>query len=273
MQAEFRPPRRRTRVREEYEAPLPISRSPGEKIDLRADLINQHVLVCDPDHIEKIYNQGYFGKGVLSRARPDHSLSDQWEQHEGFFLPVVSQSRYEELLRWAGTALSAQGLDEETVSQMLLQLSQPVEMEDVRREVAGGREGEEGEGRQPERGVRPPTKRLRSGSEVSPEPKRSCSLDKQELEPDTNSDPSSDKDLDSSPDPEPVSEPGSDCDPDPKRLVPGPGFVLVVSDLCEVGGGFREVRRTPFSLSEYLQLNLEEVTRQHSVSKGHQDST
>lgn len=24
--------------------------------------------------------QGYFGKGVLSRARPQHSISDQWER-------------------------------------------------------------------------------------------------------------------------------------------------------------------------------------------------
>ena len=57
MQAEFRAPRRRTRVQEQYEAPLPASRSPREGTDLRAELINLHVLVCQPDHIQKIYNQ------------------------------------------------------------------------------------------------------------------------------------------------------------------------------------------------------------------------
>lgn len=89
--------------------------------------------------------------------------------------------RYEELLTWAGAALSAQGLDAEPVSQMLLKLSQPVEMEDVRKVGGGGtklkgEEGEEGEGTGPERGVRPPTERLRPGSEVEPEARRSRRL-------------------------------------------------------------------------------------------------
>lgn len=57
MQAEFRAPRRRVRVHEDYEAPLPVSRTPGERSEFRAWLINQHVLVCDPDHIRKIHNQ------------------------------------------------------------------------------------------------------------------------------------------------------------------------------------------------------------------------
>ena len=57
MQAEFRAPRRRARVQEEYEAPLPVSRDPEERNDYRAQLINQHVLVCHPDHIQKIHNQ------------------------------------------------------------------------------------------------------------------------------------------------------------------------------------------------------------------------
>ncbi|KAK2915580.1 tRNA-splicing endonuclease subunit Sen2 [Channa argus] len=252
MQAEFRPPRRRNRVREEYEAPLPVCRSPGERSHLRAELINQHVLVCDPDHIQKIYSQGYFGKGILSRARPDHSLSDQWEQHEGLLLPVISLSRYEELLRCARSFLSAQGLNEDTVSQTLIQLRQPVTMEDVRREVGSG---EEREGTGPEGGVCSPTKRPRSGSEVEQEEReRSCSLDTQDLDPDTGSD----QDFDSNPDPEPDSDPSSDSEPDPEPLVPGRGFVLVFSD-SEDGGGVREVRRTPFSLSEYLQLSLEEA--------------
>ncbi|KAK1901762.1 tRNA-splicing endonuclease subunit Sen2 [Dissostichus eleginoides] len=128
MQAEFRAPRRRPRVHEAFEAPLPVN---SERSEYRAELINQNLLVVNPEHIKKIHNQGFFGKGVLSRARPDYSISDQWEQHEGFLLPVVSTSRYDELLRWAGASLSAQGLDEAAVSQTLLSVSQPVEMEDV----------------------------------------------------------------------------------------------------------------------------------------------
>ncbi|XP_070703482.1 tRNA-splicing endonuclease subunit Sen2 [Pempheris klunzingeri] len=255
MQAEFRAPRRRTRVHEEYEAPLPLSRSSDERSDFRAELINQHVLVCHPEHIQKIHNQGYFGKGILSRARPDHSISDQWEQHEGLLLPVVSLSRYDELLRWAGGTLSAQGLDEEAVKQTLLTLSRPVDMEDVRTEVKRGENGqrrEEGEEPGPEGGACPTTKRLRPASEVEPEAKRSCRLDPQDLNPDHDPDLSSDQDSDPSSD----SDSDSDLDPGPgpDPLVPGPGFVLVVSD-----GEVREVRRTPISLTEYLQLSLEEA--------------
>ncbi|XP_038551347.1 tRNA-splicing endonuclease subunit Sen2 [Micropterus salmoides] len=251
MQAEFRAPQRRTRVREEYEAPLPVSRSPEERSDFRAELINQHVLVCHPDHIQKIHNQGYFGKGVLSRARPDYSISDQWEEHEGVLLPVVSQSRYDELLRWAGSMLSAQGLDDEAVNQTLLRLSQPVEMEDVRREGGGGENGKKGEGPGPEGGVCPP-------SQVN----RSCRLGPEDLNPDHDPDLSSDQDSDSNPDQD--SDPSSDpdCDPssdsEPGPLVPGPGFVLVVPD-SEVCVRVREVRRSPVSVLEYLQLSLEEA--------------
>lgn len=43
--------------------------------------------------------------------------------------------RYEKLLRWAESSLSAQGLDEEVVTQTLLRFSQPVTMETVRGEV------------------------------------------------------------------------------------------------------------------------------------------
>ncbi|XP_028284844.1 tRNA-splicing endonuclease subunit Sen2 [Parambassis ranga] len=228
MQAAFLAPRRRTRVHEEYEAPLPVGRSPQEKSQFRAELINQHVLVCQPEHIQKIHNQGYFGKGVLSRARPDHSIYDHWEEHEGLILPVVSQSRYEDLIRWAKAALSARGLDEDAVSQTLLRLSQPIEMEHVRREMGGSQEEEE----QMEEETCPHTKRPRSGS------KRTCRLDPRDPDPVSDSDPN--------PNPDP------DCDPG--RLDPGPAFFLVVSD-----SEGRRLRRTPLALSEYLQLSLEEA--------------
>ncbi|XP_054472195.1 tRNA-splicing endonuclease subunit Sen2 [Anoplopoma fimbria] len=254
MQAEFKAPRRRRRVYEELQAPLPVSSRPEDSTDYRAELLNQHVVVCHQDHIQKIYSQGYFGKGVLSRARPDYSISDQWEQHEGLSLPVISQSRYEELLRWAGSALSAQGLDEDAVNQTLLSISQPVEMEDVRSEMRGG--GEPG----PNGGACPHTKRPWPGSGVEPEAKKSCRLGPQNHDPDPSSD--QDPDLDPDPSSDQDSDLNSDSDSDPAPapdpLVPGPGFVLVVSD-SEVCGAVREVRRTPFSLTEYLQLSLEEA--------------
>ncbi|XP_072237492.1 tRNA-splicing endonuclease subunit Sen2 [Leuresthes tenuis] len=243
MQADFRPPRRRTRVQEAFEGPLPVTRIPEERNHYRAELINQHVLVRHPDHILKVHNQGYFGKGVLSRARPDHSISDKWEQHEGLFLPVVSPPRYKELLRWAEAALSAQGLDEEAANQTVLRLTQAVDLEDVRREMGGGVEAEHNR----MEGVE---------SEAEPEAKRSCRSDPQDQNPEHDPDPGSDQDSDSSPDS--GSDSASDSEPEPEPLVPGPGFVLVVSE-SEDGGGVREVRRSPLSLTEYLQLSLEEA--------------
>uniref|UniRef100_A0A3B3WFR3 tRNA-splicing endonuclease subunit Sen2 n=1 Tax=Poecilia mexicana TaxID=48701 RepID=A0A3B3WFR3_9TELE len=130
MAAEFRPPRRRTRVYEDYKAPLPLIRNRQDRKHYRGELVHQQVLVCHPDHIQSIHNQGYFGKGVLSRARPEHSISDQWE------------SEYEELLRWAEAELSSQRLDEEAANQTLLSLTETVEEE----EEENGAEEEPGGG-------------------------------------------------------------------------------------------------------------------------------
>ncbi|CAN9512229.1 unnamed protein product [Ophioblennius macclurei] len=134
MQADFRSPRRRTRVQEDYQAPLPgqgQTRTPRDQTLFRAELVNQHVLVWDPDHIHKLYHQGYFGKGILSRSRPDHSLFDQWEERGGVVLPVLTRHRYQQLLGWAESRLRSQGLDEAAVSVALLKLSRPMELEEV----------------------------------------------------------------------------------------------------------------------------------------------
>ncbi|XP_054640760.1 tRNA-splicing endonuclease subunit Sen2 [Dunckerocampus dactyliophorus] len=246
MQAEFRAPQRRCRVYEEYEAPFPVCRSPEERSYFRAELVSQHVLVCVPDHIHKIHKQGYFGKGVLSRARPDHSVSDQWEQHEDLLLPVLTQSRYDQLLGWAEFTLLAQGLAKEAVKQILLPLSQPVEMEDVRRET-GSREN--GEGPEADSQAPPCAKRLRPTSDVTLDAKTSCRSEDTRVSA-------------LSPDPlcEHSPDQGSDLDSDLdfEPLVPGPGFVLVLSD-ADGDAAARQVRRNPFCLTEYLQLSLEEA--------------
>ncbi|XP_014830733.1 PREDICTED: tRNA-splicing endonuclease subunit Sen2 [Poecilia mexicana] len=227
MQAEFRPPRRRTRVYEDYKAPLPLIRNRQDRKHYRGELVHQQVLVCHPDHIQSIHNQGYFGKGVLSRARPEHSISDQWEKHKGVLLPVISQSRYEELLRWAEAELSSQRLDEEAANQTLLSLTETVEEE----------EEENGAEEEPGGGACVLMKRL--GAESKPED-RNCRSDPQNL--DQDAEPNSDSD----------SEPGSGV------RVPGPGYVLVDLE-AQDGGGAREVRRSPLALTEYLQLSLEEA--------------
>lgn len=57
MQAELRPPHRRCRVFEQYEAPLPVGSSPRENYHFRAHLINQQVVLFHPEHIRRIHSQ------------------------------------------------------------------------------------------------------------------------------------------------------------------------------------------------------------------------
>lgn len=70
-------------------------------------------------------------------------------------------------------------MNEEAVNQTLLRLSQPVEMEEVRREMRGGENGQHGEEKKEEEpeaegGVCPSSKRLLVKPEDELEPKRSC---------------------------------------------------------------------------------------------------
>ncbi|XP_056129979.1 tRNA-splicing endonuclease subunit Sen2 [Lampris incognitus] len=268
-EAVFQAPRRRCRVHQAYRAPFPVPRKEEEQEEeagrpqerlYRAELVNQQVLVRDPEHILDIYGKGYFGKGILSRAKPEHCISDQWEEYGGWRLPVISHSKYNQLLSWAEGALLAQGLDEDIVSQTLLRLSQPIELEGHQKEVGGenghieeeeesqdGTSAEEGgqdDGRLIEEDeVCVSRKRLLSDSAKEPWPqtKRVCRFD-----------------------------PLASLQQEPKQeIYPGPIFcdpacplVLVV---CETGGGVeesrretREVRMTPFHLTEFLQLSLEE---------------
>ncbi|MCJ8744472.1 hypothetical protein PDJAM_G00119130 [Pangasius djambal] len=134
MEAIFHPPKRRPKVYESFEAPLPVpfsKDSPSEQqIDLyKAELIHQHVLVRESEHIQALYGKGYFGKGVLSKSRPQHSISDRWEYVGDKCLPVIPLAKYEQHVRWARSALLAQGLDEDAVSQVLKGLTHPIELD------------------------------------------------------------------------------------------------------------------------------------------------
>ncbi|KAK7881090.1 hypothetical protein WMY93_032300 [Mugilogobius chulae] len=220
-----------------------VSPEPGPEPDqLRADLINQQVLVQNPDHIRTFTAiflflfQGFFGKGVLSKSAPVHSVSDKWENVEGRMLPVVSSSRYEELLRWAGQTLSAQGLDEAAVSHRLQQFPQrePDQLRDL------DRDWNQAESTRA---------RTRARTKSGPGPEQSQSQG-----------PRLDSDLfvfqgragpKTRPDSRPDSRPGSG--PGPGFSVPGSGFVLVQSD------SESQIRRVPISVTEFLQLSHEEA--------------
>lgn len=164
---------------------------------------------------------------------------------------ILSPScRYKELLQWAGAALTAQGLDEQAVNQTLVDLQQPVEMEEVKREMGDrARPGEEPgsmealEEEEEEEDL-PAKKRFwySEGSDVSLLPQSALC------------------DLRLSQDCDPYWDQDSDQDTELGRepSVPGPGFVLVA---FQVEGCVAEVRRTPLAITEYLQLSLEEVCK------------
>ncbi|XP_077458036.1 tRNA-splicing endonuclease subunit Sen2 [Stigmatopora argus] len=249
MQAEFRAPRRRCRVREEYVAPLPVrstsspaqgnASDPSRRSHFRADIVNGHVLVTQHDHISDIYDQGYFGKGVLSRARPEYDVFDRWQDHQGFRVPVVTSARYEELLGWAESALLARGSSPEAVRQILAGLQRPVAEDDWRRENENGADAED-LGPEPRR------------NDVSPDP--GCDGDPEDPD---RSDPE-DSDLsDCASDGSEDDSEGSD-DESP-ALVPGPGFVLVASDAGQAETETGELRWNPLRTTECLQLCPEEA--------------
>lgn len=244
----FTAPQRRSRVYEDYEAPFPLpgsqeESSPHRDTVYQGELLNNTVLIRHPAHILDIYGKGYFGKGILSRARPDHSISNQWEVFCGRSLPVISQSKYEQQVSLARRALLAQGLDEEVVEETLLRLSRPVEMEDEQ-EVAGGGEGCEDvpSSAESEEGELDSTcavqrKRLWSRTETdshSVEAKakrpRKSGCTEETLSP-RNSD----------------SEQWEGCE-----------LLLVVDDTQQQEGN-RQVKVNPFTITEYLQLTLEEA--------------
>ncbi|KAJ8395327.1 hypothetical protein AAFF_G00033120 [Aldrovandia affinis] len=136
-EAVFEAPKRRARVYESYEAPFPVPTS-AEDAKLqehhvyRAEIVNQHVIVRDPDHIQALYGKGYFGKGILSRSRPVHSISDNWKNINDRCLPVISFSKYQQRVNLARDVLLAQGLDEDDVSEFLKKYTHPIELDQIR---------------------------------------------------------------------------------------------------------------------------------------------
>ncbi|KAA0708035.1 tRNA-splicing endonuclease subunit [Triplophysa tibetana] len=127
-EAVFQAPKRRAKIYESFEAPLPI-REDEDHIIYRADIINHHVIVKHPLHIQALYDRGYFGKGVFSRSRPEHRISQQWKCIGDRYHPVITSSEYQKRVSWARAALLMQGLDDDAVSHALRTLTKPVELD------------------------------------------------------------------------------------------------------------------------------------------------
>ncbi|XP_058534830.1 tRNA-splicing endonuclease subunit Sen2 isoform X2 [Ochotona princeps] len=135
-EAVFRAPKRRRRVYESYQSPLPVpfARASGLKGEFRmcrAEMISNSVVVRSPEDIEQLYGQGYFGKGILSRSRPSFTGSDprlaaKWRDLKTD-MPVITSEKYKCRVRWAAQLLRRQGRDEEDVCRLLEDFTRPLQ--------------------------------------------------------------------------------------------------------------------------------------------------
>ncbi|XP_060127450.1 tRNA-splicing endonuclease subunit Sen2 isoform X3 [Zootoca vivipara] len=146
-EAIFHPPRRKRRVYESYNSPFPIS-STGEGIYRRdykicqAEIINNNVIVKNPEDIEHLYSMGFFGKGILSRSRPEYNISDpmlvaKW-QDVGLNMPIISSKKYQHHVEWAKSLMREQGLDDITIDAAILNFTQPINLREVEQNSEAG---------------------------------------------------------------------------------------------------------------------------------------
>lgn len=135
-EAVFHAPKRKRRVYESYESPLPIplGQDPGPRKEFRvfrAEMIDSHVIVRSPADMEQLYGKGYFGKGTLSRSRPSFSVSDPrlaaGRKDVETNMPIITSEKYQHRLAWAADLLRRQGQDESTVHRVLEEYTRPLE--------------------------------------------------------------------------------------------------------------------------------------------------
>ncbi|XP_044307308.1 tRNA-splicing endonuclease subunit Sen2 [Varanus komodoensis] len=134
-EAVFHPPRRKRRVYESYDSPFPISSSKegihGKVYKIcQAEIINNNVIVKNPEDIKELYSKGFFGKGILSRSHPEYSISDpvlfaKW-QGARLNMPIISSKKYQCHVEWAKSLMQEQGLDDYTINKVILNYTKPL---------------------------------------------------------------------------------------------------------------------------------------------------
>lgn len=127
---------------ESYESPFPIpfGQNCGPKKDIRifrAELINNNVIVRNVEDTEQLYGKGYFGKGILSRSRPNFTISDpklvaKWKDVKTD-MPIITSKKYQRSVEWATELMRRQGQDENTVHRILKDYTKPLEHPCVKR--------------------------------------------------------------------------------------------------------------------------------------------
>ncbi|XP_043834895.1 tRNA-splicing endonuclease subunit Sen2 [Dromiciops gliroides] len=141
-EAVFHAPKRKRRVYETYESPFPIPFC--EEVTLqrdfnvyRAEIINNNVIVRNAEAIKQLYGKGYFGKGILSRSRPDFSISDpalvaKWKDAK-LGMPILTSERYQHGVTWAANLMQREGQEESSVHRILEDFTKPLEFPFVKR--------------------------------------------------------------------------------------------------------------------------------------------
>ncbi|KAF6313690.1 tRNA splicing endonuclease subunit 2 [Rhinolophus ferrumequinum] len=143
-EAVFHAPKRKRRVYENYESPFPIPFGPncGPKKDFKifhAEMVNNNVIVTNAEDIEQLYGKGYFGKGILSRSRPNFTISDpklvaKWKDLKTD-MPIITSKKYQRSVEWATKLMRRQGQDENTVHRILEEYTKPLEHPYVKKNV------------------------------------------------------------------------------------------------------------------------------------------
>ncbi|XP_025741243.1 tRNA-splicing endonuclease subunit Sen2 [Callorhinus ursinus] len=141
-EAVFRAPKRKRRVYESYESPLPIpfGQDCGPKQDFRvftAEMINNNVIVRNAEDMEQLYGKGYFGKGILSRSRPNFTISDpklvaKWKDMKTQ-MPIITSKKYRQSVEWAAELMQRQGQEGSTVQKILQDYTKPLEHPGIKR--------------------------------------------------------------------------------------------------------------------------------------------
>ncbi|XP_067854764.1 tRNA-splicing endonuclease subunit Sen2 isoform X2 [Heptranchias perlo] len=152
-EALFHAPKRKRRVYESYDAPFPVSltqeeTSSKEQEHYYAEMMNNNVIVRKPENIKALYGKGYFGKGVLSRSRPDYSISDptliaKWKDANLMRMPIISSTKFQHHVEWAKNLLQAQGLEDDVIEKMIENYTKPVDLPCDKRSCEFGGSSEE----------------------------------------------------------------------------------------------------------------------------------
>ncbi|XP_066452573.1 tRNA-splicing endonuclease subunit Sen2 isoform X1 [Eleutherodactylus coqui] len=137
-QATFHAPRRKRKVYESYESPFPIPLSHDSYMKdfhiCKGEIINNHVIVRSIEGIQLLYGKGYFGKGILSRSRPEYNIAQEelrgrWKDSKLKF-PVISSIKYQHHVEWAKELLKGQGMDLTSANKILRDYTSPIHLLD-----------------------------------------------------------------------------------------------------------------------------------------------